>query len=91
MKSSSDVQPRFFYFLSHALNQRNQRRLSSRLSIPMILGTNTVFFSLIHNRKITRGSLLHAHTLFVQTHNMTTVIAEQCRQLYLSLNNESLL
>ena len=29
------------------------------------------------------SSLLHTHTLFVQTHNMTTVkeIAEQCRQL----------
>ena len=29
------------------------------------------------------SSLLHTHTLLVQTHNMTTVkeIAEQCRQL----------
>ena len=36
------------------------------------------------------SSLLHTHTLLVQTHNMTTVkeIAEQCRQLKLSLNNE---
>ena len=36
------------------------------------------------------SSLLHTHTLLVQTHNMTTVkeIAEQCCQLYLSINNE---
>jgi len=37
------------------------------------------------------SSLLHTHTLLVQTHIMTTVkeIAEQCRQLYLSFNDES--
>ena len=37
------------------------------------------------------SSVLHTHTLLVQTHNMTTAvkeIAEQCCQLYLSLNND---
>ena len=29
----------FFYFLCHAFNIRNQRRFSSRLSIPMFNGT----------------------------------------------------
>ena len=29
----------FLYFLCHALNIRNQRRLSSRLSIPVFIGT----------------------------------------------------
>ena len=29
----------FLYFLRHALNIRNQTRLSSRLSIPMFIGT----------------------------------------------------
>ena len=37
-----------------------------------------------------KSSVFLTHTLLVQTHNMTTVkeIAEQCRQLYLNLNNE---
>ena len=36
------------------------------------------------------SSLLHTHTLLLQTHNMITVmeIAEQCRRLQLSLKNE---
>ena len=36
------------------------------------------------------SSVNFTHTLLVQTHNMTTVkeIAEQCRQVQLSLNND---
>ena len=34
----------FFYFLCHACNIRNQRRLSSRLSIPMFVGTPCSLF-----------------------------------------------
>ena len=39
MKSSSGVQPPFFYFLCHALYIRNQRRLLSRFSIPLFIVT----------------------------------------------------
>ena len=55
MKSSSDVQSRFFYFLCHALNIRNQRRLSSCLLIPMFIKTPCI---LSNDPKYPRTGLL---------------------------------
>ena len=50
--------------------------------------------ALVCHEKASRTALQTSsllQTLLVQTHNMTTVkeIAEQCRQLYLSFNDES--
>ena len=51
--------------------------------------------ALVWHKKASRTALQTSsvnltHTLLVQTYNMTTVkeIAEQCCQLYLSLNND---
>ena len=46
-------------------------------------GNGVVWHKKASYTAVQTSSLLHTHTLLVQTHNMTTVkeIAEQCRQL----------
>ena len=59
-----------------------------KLSVDQGIGIKGNEMALVWHEKAIRSALqtssvLHTHTLFVQSHNMTTVkeIAEQCRQL----------
>ena len=57
----------FFYFLCHAFNIKNQRRLSSCLSIPMFIGTPYMQLVVVHGdwyqQLLTRSMNKHAITI----------------------------
>ena len=78
LKSSTDVEPVFFYFLCQAFNIKNQRRLSSRLSIPMFIGTPCIWEYI--QSKFSDTTDINNHIVHIERAQMT-----------LSLHNSAIL